>query len=480
MRFLPLILLAHLAHAQTPATVAVSSTPYNTNTWEHFFAVGQVGQLACDFTAFKNYRLDVLDSLAALGVSGIRVAMTRGGFENDSALVTFRKNGTLTQAQYNSGIRWGWADDDADPNTITTAGYAGNTWQHFGDSVLVALDSILTSQGKDLYVSFHYVDFYDESFKTDPDEYAEYWSYLWSSFSARYGYYPHDLEMWLEPDNVTGAQMAAMINALVTRFAADGIPKPSISCCSPVGAGGAYNDIMYDTEAASSAAADAIDRIIYHTYSSTDTDANYAKIRSDVGTYGADGHVVGSWQGEGDATFFDVRDILDQIELADGVRYATFGAAFCSGNSLFVIDQTDPANPVISPAGHTPWVRWWRYVAPGATVITTTESTTDLTAVAFRNHDTKDVLVIYNAHATTTYAVTISGLTSDDYNVEYTNASTDGVAATGFSGTGDTINIPPETLYWIYPLDAGTWQTNPNAATGRAKSKKARTALIGW
>ena len=370
-----------------------------------------------DSPAFANF-IDPLSDLAVddLGLNRVRLEI-RAGVENQTDFWTQWKQGVIPYQTWRES-RYSTVNDNADPNTIDPAGFQFSEMDWAVDNIVLPLKQRVEANGERLWINVCYVAFTGQIVPPltyghdDPDEYAEFVEAAYEHLEQKYGWVPDSWEVILEPDNVAewnGTLIGQAIVAAAARLQARGwTPRfvaPSNTNMS--------NAITYfDDLAAVPGAVGHVKELSYHRYGGV-SDPNLATIQQRAAANGIEtAHL--EWIG---ATYHELHKDLTLAWNSSWSQYVFAGGLPDNGGTYFLIDDTDPLNPVISYGSRTRYLRqYFRYVREGAVRVGAT-SGGGFEPVAFVGADGRHVVVV-KAAAGGSFHVT--GLAAGTYGVQFT------------------------------------------------------------
>jgi uncharacterized protein (TIGR03437 family) len=420
------------------------ATTYQTITgWEATAQAGQIKEVDTASgtsnlnPAFPRYKDQLFDlAVSDLGINRVRLQII-SGTENPVDYFSRYINGQIGFRDFKAH----WYEiinDNDDPLVINSNGFQFAELDLMVESLVIPLKQRLEARGEKLYVNLNYVDFGNSAFEQHniPEEYAELMLAVFLHMRGKYGFTPDAVEIALEPDNTgfTGTQMGAAIVSTGNRLRTNGFNpdfiSPSTTCMS--------NAISwFDELIAIPGARQFISELSYHRYCGV-SDANLEEISSRAIQYGINTshlELIGA----------DHNDLHKDLTLGRNSAWAQYTLAFPyndesdDGAQYYIINDSDPNNPVIRIANRTKYLRqYFKFVRRGAIRIkaTTSDSTSD--PIAFVNTDGKFVVIIKTE---TGAPLTFQGLPAGTYGIKYTTESEYNIDAADVTiGTGQSID----------------------------------------
>jgi hypothetical protein len=313
----------------------------------------------------------------------------------------------------------------------------------------------VTARGGTPIINLNYVAFTGQNgaglayIHNDADEYAEMMLATFIHLDSTYGFVPDYLEVLLEPDNVAQWNGYTIGNAIVTtkaKLAASGY-SPKFIAPSNTNMGGAIT--YFDQMATVSGAVDALHELSYHRYGGV-SDTNLQTINARRETYSLETSML-EHIGSGHD---DLHKDLTMANCSSWQQFALAGfGPGDSGGVYFLIDETDPSDPVVTMGWRTKFLRqYFNYVRPGAVRVDAGSDEAGYDPVAFINSDDSHVVVV-NADASGT--IIVNGLPAARYGISYTTSSAYNVVLPEQTlGTGGSIMaaIPAAGVMTIYEL----------------------------
>jgi len=420
-----LLLPSHAPAAQAAQPLAANVVTYDPSTtyqtmgaWE---ATAQAGQDSSP--AYGNYSARVMDlALADLGINRLRVEV-RAGVENPEDYWTLYMEGQVSYFFWRSH-RYTTINDDADPGSINWSGFHFSELDSTMDQLVMPMLNRSRELGEPLSLNMNYVAFTGQNapgtqyVHDDPAEYAELVLATYEHLDSKYNVTPDYWEVILEPDNVAQWRSGAVIGrAMVTAqelLAEHGYTVRFIAP-STTNMGNAVT--YFDAMAAVPGALGNLSELSYHRYSGV-SDASLRALADRGARYGVDTAML-EHIGSG------YSDLYRDLTLGNASSWQQYTLAsvslFDTGGAYYLVDATDPADPVVTNASRTRLLRqYMRYVEPGAVRVGATSNNATLEPVAFLNPDGYPVVVV---RATAASEFSVAGLPAGTYAVSYTTSA---------------------------------------------------------
>lgn len=436
-----------------------SSTRHTTMTgWEVVCWAGETNT-----AAFPNYIDEVLDKLVnEAGVNRIRLEV-RSGVENDQDYWTQYRQGLIDYPTWRS-VRYANVNDNADPDSINSSGFHFSEMDNTIDNIVLPLKQLVEANGEHLFINLNYVAFTaqittGQYIHDDPDEYAEFVLATYQHLQNKYGWVPDTWEVLLEPDNVTqwnGTTLGNAILAVRTRLEAESFTARFVAPSNTnMGNAVSYFDAMaavlgptlvhkYVTE------------ICYHRYGGV-SDANLQAIANRGVQYDIGTSMLEWWSDSN--TYAVLHKDLDMGRNCAWERggIAGIGTAPDNGTSLYIVDDTDPDNPVVMINHGTKFARqYFKFVRIGAVRIGAASNDGNFEPLAWVNTDNKWVVVV-KAAAGGSFGV--QGLPAGTYGIMYSTSNAQWGIDPGDQTitAGQTLNtsIPAAGVLTIYAKSVG-------------------------
>jgi hypothetical protein len=150
-------------------------------------------------------------------------------------------------------------------------------------------------------------------------------------------------------------------------------------------------------------------------------------------------------------------DLVDDLTLANCSAWQQYTLAGVGstddGGKYFLIDDTDPSDPVVTLGSRTKFLRqYFAYVRPGATRVDATSNQAEVEPVAFTNPEGTNVVVVKADEASTCY---IQGLPAGSYGITYTTSTAYNVSlsdVTLIQGGFISVSIPSSGVLTVREL----------------------------
>ncbi|MFQ6060733.1 MAG: hypothetical protein ACE5KV_05490, partial [Thermoplasmata archaeon] len=406
--------------------------------------------------AFANYSGELFDrAVNDLGLNRLRVEV-RAGVENPEDYWTQYQTGQVNYTFWREH-RYSTINDNNDPNVINWSGFHFSELDSTVEKVVLPFKKLVEANGEKLHINLNYVAFTGqigpglEYIHDDPDEYAEFVLATYLHLQSNYSIVPDSWEILLEPDNVAqwnGNIVGRSMVAVASRLHAYGF-TPRFVAPSNTNMGNAitYFDAMIQVPGA----LQNLTEFCYHRYGGV-SDANLRAIAFRRLQYGVDTAML-EHIGSG------YRDLHKDLEVANNSAWQqyTLGGPGPGdpGGRYYLIDDTDPANPIVTIASRTKFLRqYFRFIRSGAVRIGAISNNSSFEPLAFVNVDGGYVTVV-KANAGGSFS--IQGLPAGFYRVKYTTYSQYDVDLPGvFIGDGETVNatIPDVGVITIYNVSS--------------------------
>jgi hypothetical protein len=320
-------------------------------------------------------------------------------------------------------------NDNNDSNVINAAGYQYSQLGDTIEKVVLPLQERMKARGEHLFVNICYVAFTRQNGKgaayihKDPAEYAEFVLATYLHMQNRYRFVPDAWEVLLEPDNVpewNGNLLGRAILASAARLRAAGFtPRFSAPANTNMTRAIAYFDDMIKVPGAKE---DLIE-FAYHRYGGV-SDASLKAITERAAQHHINTAMLEWWAQENGA-----RTLHQDLKLGCNSAWQQGSLVaitkWVGPMALYLVDDKNPAEPVISMASRTKLLRqYFSFVRPGAVRIDATSSEGACDPLAFINADGRYAVVIRTQAGT---HVGIEGLPLGQYGIKYTTG--DGIAS---------------------------------------------------
>jgi len=407
------------AEDRQAATITVDTdvTFQTITSWE---ATAWMGQDSSEH--FANYSADVLDmAVDDLGINRLRLEV-RAGAENAVDYWTQYQEGIVDYTFWREH-RYTTVNDDADPDHINWTGFQFSELDATVEMVVLPWMQRVTAAGGTPLVNLNYVAFTGQNGAGLPyihhsaDEYAEFMLATFIHLEGNYSLVPDYLEIILEPDNVaqwTGYTIGNAIVATKAKLAANGF-TPMFIAPSNTNMGGAVT--YFDQITTVSGAVDSLAELSYHRYGGV-SDTNLQSLSHRGEQYGLDTAML-EHIGSG---YDDLHKDLTMGNCSSWQQFtlAGFGPGD-TGGAYMLVDLTDPANPVTTPASRTKFLwQYFHYIEPGAVRVLAETTEAGYDPVAFLNPDGGLVVMV---KASAAGYVTMADLAPGSYGISYTTAS---------------------------------------------------------
>jgi hypothetical protein len=417
--------------------------------WE---AAAWTGQWSCGggypTSLYDRYAPEVFDGAVDLGINRLRLEL-RAGAERPTDLFPGFTAGTVEYDDW----RATWYDavnDNGSASSINPAGFQFSEMDLAIERVVQPLRQRLAARGEALYVNLNFIDFRrNTSFEhhVEPEEYAELILAAFQHIRSRWGWVPDAVEIILEPDNGspdwTGAQIGSAIVATGNRLKAAGFSPDFIA---PSGASAIWTRSVINQVVAVPGALQYLSELSYHRYSvSAEAIAGIADLAAQSGVRTSMLEHIGSGH----------EDLHEDLELGRISAWQQFALAGCAagdpGGRHFLVDASNPANPTVTLASRSHFLRqYFRWVRAGAVRVGATSSIAALHPLAFINADGGYVVVVKTDGARD---FTIGGLPAGEYGVAYT--------------TGPNETSPQQSGVELAPVTIGAGEALSTGIPGR-------------
>lgn len=379
-----------------------------------------VGQWACGgaypTALYDRYRDAVFDGAVDLGINRVRLVVRASSERPDDPFEDFRA-GRISEAQWTS-IWYTAINDNEDPNNLNPAGFHFTETDLAIERVVLPLKQRLEARGEKLYINLNFVRFGSNGldYQREPAEYAEFILAAFLHMQSTYGWVPDAVEIILEPDtgsdDWTGTQIGNALVATANRLRLAGF-NPDFIAPSHANMGRAVR--AFDEVIAVPGARQLITELSYHRYNGVSA-ANLQAIRQRALQHGvrtAMTEHIGS----------GYVDLHEDLEVGLNSAWQQFALAGCGpgdpGGRHFLIDASNPANPVVTMARRTHFLRqYFKYIRAGAQRIAASSTNLALAPLAFINTDGRYVVVVKASGAA---SFSVAGLPAGRYGVSYTS-----------------------------------------------------------
>ncbi|MGQ0543146.1 MAG: hypothetical protein ACT4O9_15080 [Blastocatellia bacterium] len=371
--------------------------------------------------AWNNYKNQLMDqAVNDLGINRIRLEIA-SGIESTTDFFAQWRAGQITESQYVAS-RYQIVNDDANPNTINPNGFKWSQLNSSMNEIVLPMRQRLQARGESLWISINYVDFGSSAFehKNSPAEYAELVLATYQHMQSTYGVVPNSWEVVLEPDTASASwsatQVAQAIKAAGDRLVANNF-TPNFVAPSPTDA--AQTTIYIDQIAATPGAMQHVGEFAYHRYAGG-TPAILNSIANRTVLYNKKAAML-EWIGaDYDTLHEDIKVGLN----SSWQQYCLAGPTSWgpdSGDRYYIVDDTVPANPVLTMGSRTKFLRqYFRFVRAGAQRIEARTGNSNFDPLAFINTNGKYVVVVKAANAG---SFSIQNLPTGTYGIKYTTGA---------------------------------------------------------
>lgn len=415
--------------------------------WE---AVAQAGQQ--DNPLFALYA-DTLFDLAVndLGLSRLRLSIRSGAESVRDDWADWRA-GLIDDATWRCR-RYTPVNDNADPASADQTRFHFAEMDLWMDKVVVPIRQRLQARGEKLWLNVNYVGFTKnmcaggQLVHDAPPEYAEFVLETVKHLKNKYGIVPDSWELILEPDNTNywrGPEIARALVAASDRLRASGFGSVQFVGPSTTNMSNAVTYI--DGMATVPGAMSRLSELSYHRYGGVSGSA-LQQIADRAKRYGLRAAML-----EHIASGYD--DLHADLETGSASAWQQFTIAYGrddTGGQLYVVDDANPAHPVIRPGSRTTYLRqYFRWVRPGATRVRVTSAASELDPLGFVNADGTYVVVVKAERAA---SFSVGGLAAGRYGVAFTTAGAMGVEQPETTLTAGAVlntSIPAAGVLTIY------------------------------
>lgn len=287
-------------------------------------------------------------------------------------------------------------NDNRDPRRADGAGFQFAALDYYVENLALPMKARLEARGERLIVNLCYVDFKWSKLKGSlshadaPEEYAELIDAAFEHLQSKYGLAPDYFEIVLEPDNTdrwTGEAIADGLIAVDARLSARGVhPRyiaPSTAAASR--AAGYLDEIARNGKALA-----LLDVVSYHRYDGPRADTALAGIRARATKAGAETAMLEFVQGRLDHLYRDLTDGGASAWQRYGV--ATIPGADGKSKPGYLLELKE--GRLAPKPGVAAMAEIFRNVREGAVRIDARSLAPDARALAFRNADGADVVLI--------------------------------------------------------------------------------------
>lgn len=408
-----------LVIAITGQTVTINSTSLQTwKGWEATFHDGMFDFL----TTGQNWHNSTMDAAVDLGINRVRTEIASGLTEDTTDyFAPYRTDGRdySVNPNYNAltsaASRYTPINDNADPNTINSAGFKFSALDWQVDQYVLPLRTKLAARGETLFWNLCFVHFStaNQLHVDSPAEYGELILATWQHLNATYGIVPDALEIYLEPDNgsalVTPAEIAAMTIAARNRLVGAGFAKPYIIAPTTTTSPATLN-FYRGVKTANATAATYIDEVSRHRYGTAPDDTMLVSLRNEVE---ADGKKSSMLETDFGGNLSNLHQDIEvgRVSAWNGEWIIGYPTATDTGSMYFMINPTPPY--AITKVNRTKYAEhYMKYIRQNAVMKGVTNSSSNFRGVPFMNPNGKYVVPI---RALTAGTVTVAGLPPGTY-----------------------------------------------------------------
>ena len=435
--------------------------------WE---MVAQAGQ--DDSSAFPNYQDQLFDkAVNEAGINRLRLEIKSGA-----------ENTTDSWSQYQAGIisyqtfrclRYSTINDDNDPFNINWNGFQFAWFDSAIDKIVLPIKQKIEANGEKLHINLNYVAFTGQMRQTgcpsglqyihnNPDEYAELVLATYLHMQTKYGFVPDTWEVILEPDLVSewtnkGNLIGQAIVAAANRLKANGFTPHFILPSTTSMA----NAVPYFDQAIQVVGAlQYISEISYHRYGGA-TLGNLQNIANRAAQYNIGGAMLEWWNS---ANSYQTLHQDIKIGRNSAWQQGTVGGLVSNNppTALYVIDDTNPSNPIITMGSKTRFTRqYYKFIRKGAVRIEAASNNTAFDPLAFINTNGGCVVVV---NASTGGSFSLQGLPVGTYGIFYTTATQYDINLPDVTINANqalTTDIPAAGVLTVYAKSGGASDTVP-------------------
>ncbi len=350
-----------------------------------------------------------------VGINRLRLGV-KSGLENPVDYFNLLRADSITYDEYKT-TRYFKINDNDDPYTADPAGFQMSILDTIFPMMILPMKEAVEKRGEKFYLNICFVDFANQSpfhHSGDPEEYAEFMTYIYTYIDTAFGIRADGLEVILEPDNAEVwhyTDVPDMIASVGRRLENSGyqpeIIAPSVMNLRNVP--GFMSSIADNEEALSY-----LDVISYHRYSGNNDTLAQNEIVSLAKQYNKKTAML-EYDKNGDAE--ELHYDLKYNNVTAWTKYALMYHSDQLFTYVFV-DAEDPDNPKYDIAKQTKILRqYFKFIRPGAVRIEASADVNKSNPVAFKNPDGREVVVIQSKSADT---IIIEGLQAGEYGIKYT------------------------------------------------------------
>jgi O-glycosyl hydrolase len=285
-------------------------------------------------------------------------------------------------------------NDNNDPFVINPSGFDFSRMELQINGVVIPLKQSLASRGEDLHINLKFFNGDSPTIHSaDPEEYAELIEAVFLHTQSNYGWVPDSVDVVNEPKSSwgwTGETIGNAILAAAARLETHGF-TPFFIAPSGVNVQGSVS--MFDDMVANvPAALQYLGEISYHCYGGCDVDANLTAVRDRALQHNIDSSMT-------EKIRHTYEDLHRDLKLARVSAWEQFALAFPldqdNGAQYYVIDNSDPSNPVVNIGERTKFLRqYFKFIRSGALRIEATSTDGNFDPVAFINTGGDYVVVV--------------------------------------------------------------------------------------
>ncbi|MCB9244939.1 MAG: T9SS type A sorting domain-containing protein [Flavobacteriales bacterium] len=401
------------AYAQTQINIDGNTRYQTIDGWE---AVCN----SMEVSGIRDTLLPNLPELIDLAVNDVGITRLRyglmSGMENPVDYFQQTINGVIAYDSFKKH-RYSKFNDNADPFVADAGGFQMSGLDDNMKQLILPFRQAIQARGEQFYLNICFVDFANQSsfhHSSDPEEYAEFLSYVWEYIDSVHGIQPDGLEVILEPDNAAiwdKKHLPGCIAATGKRLKALGY-EPEFIAPSVLNL---RNIPSYIGEIAKqSDALSFLDVICYHRYSGGSDTVAQQQIVDIAQQYGLKTAMLEYDHNGG------VNELHYDLKYNNVVAWTKYALAYKSNEpfAYVYVDATQPNGPIYGVGNQTKYLRqYFKYIRPGAIRIEAGTDDPDIDPVAFQNRNGTQAVVIKAAYGD---SVEISGLKAGNYGIKYT------------------------------------------------------------
>ena len=398
--------------------------------------------------SYPLYLNDLFDqAINDLGINRVRLEVNSGS-ENPVDYGAQYLNGDITEYEYIHvpGYAYQIVNDNADPNVIEPGGYHFTRMDRRVDELLLPMKQRVEANGEQLYVNLCVVDFGTSTLhSSSAEEYGEFILAVFQHMDSQYGFVPDGVEVELEPHHGTwdATELGNALVAAGNRLAANGY-HPEFIAPSHTDMTGALN--WFDSMVQIPGVLNYLTEFSYHRYAGV-SDGTLQAIGNRAVQYGVKTGML-EWIG---ATYNELYKDLSMGRNSDWSQFTLLGTGADDGGNYFKLDESDPANPIVTPGQRTKFLRqYFKFIREGAVRIQANSDTPGVEPLAFINTNGGYVVAV-KADSGSSFA--IQGLPAGTYGIKYTtNGEYDIDLSDVTIGAGQTVNsnIPAQGVITVY------------------------------